>query len=34
MSTFINPDFMLTTDAARELYHQSAEKLRLFGIRG
>ena len=27
MSTFINDDFMLTNDYARELYHQSAEGL-------
>ncbi|NLD21181.1 MAG: glucuronate isomerase, partial [Bacteroidales bacterium] len=27
MATFINKDFMLTSDAARELYHQSAEKM-------
>ena len=27
MSAFINPEFMLTCDAARELYHQSAEKM-------
>jgi len=27
MTSFINPDFMLTCDAARELYHQSAEKM-------
>ncbi|MBQ0006285.1 MAG: glucuronate isomerase [Alistipes sp.] len=27
MSVFINPGFMLTCDAARELYHQSAEKM-------
>jgi len=27
MNTFIHPDFMLTCDAARELYHQSAENL-------
>jgi len=27
MSAFINPEFMLSCDAARELYHRSAEKL-------
>ncbi|MBO6068798.1 MAG: glucuronate isomerase, partial [Bacteroidales bacterium] len=27
MTPFITKDFMLTTDAARELYHESAEKM-------
>src|SRR5574344_1729808 len=27
MDTFINKDFMLTCDAARELYHESAESM-------
>ena len=27
MKPFINEDFMLTNDFARELYHESAEKM-------
>ena len=27
MASFINEDFMLRTDAARQLYHGSAEKM-------
>ena len=27
MAPFIHPDFLLSTDAARELYHQSAEQM-------
>ena len=27
MKTFINEDFLLTNDYARELYHESAEKM-------